>query len=100
VPVEAVRLVLREHDDLREAGVQQVREREVDQAVHPAERDGRLRTVLGERHEALPLAAGEDDAEYLLRWHGAHRTPKRRSEYLMGYPESQVSAVIGAAGRQ
>ena len=63
VAVEAVALVLREHDDLEVAGVGEVRQGEVDQPVAAAERHGRLRPVVGEREEPLALAAGEDDHE-------------------------------------
>ena len=69
VPVERVTLVLREHDDAQVAGVDEVREREVDQPVAATERDGRLRPVGGQRHQALALAAGEHDREYTRRRH-------------------------------
>ena len=59
VPVEAVALVLRQHDDLVVVRVDQVREREVDQPVVAAERDGGLGAVGGQRGEALALAAGQ-----------------------------------------
>ncbi|MBG9885462.1 hypothetical protein ABE10_02440, partial [Bacillus toyonensis] len=72
VPVEAVRLVLREHDDLPETGVDEVRDREVDESVLSAERHRRLGPVRGQRHESLALAAGEDDPEDLLGYrHGS-----------------------------
>ena len=61
MPVEAVRLVLRQHDDLEVAGVDEVGEREVDQAVDAAERHRRLGPVGGQRHQPLALAAGEHD---------------------------------------
>ena len=63
VPVQRVRLVLRQHDDLEIAGVDQVGEREVDQSVEPAEGDRRLRPVRRERHEPFAFATGEDDCE-------------------------------------
>ena len=66
VPVEAVRLVLREHDDLQVAGVDDVGEREVDQPVDPGERHRRLRPVGRQRHQPLALPAGEDDGEDVL----------------------------------
>jgi hypothetical protein len=61
-----VRLVLRQHDDLGQTGVDQVGQREVDEPVLPAERHRGLGPVRREGHEALSLAAGEDDAEDLL----------------------------------
>ena len=75
--VEAVALVLREHDDLQVAGVGEVRQREVDQAVRPTERDGRLGAVVGEREKSLPLSAGEDDDENLRLGHGTESTQRR-----------------------
>jgi hypothetical protein len=65
VAVERVRLVLREHNDPQVVGVYEVGQREVDHAVHAAERDGRLRAVHGQRHEALAFPAGQHDGENL-----------------------------------
>jgi hypothetical protein len=65
VLVEAVRLVLGEHDDLEVAGVHDVGEREVDEAVGATERNGRLGAVRGQRHQPLPLATGQDDRQHL-----------------------------------
>ena len=70
VAVERVALVLRQHDDPAVAGVDEVGEREVDQAVHAAERHGRLRAVERERREPLALAAGEHHREHVRRGHG------------------------------
>ena len=63
VPVQAVALVLGEHADLADAAVGQVGQREVDQPVETAERDGRFRPVRGQRAEAGSGAAGEHDAQ-------------------------------------
>ncbi len=78
--VEAVGLVLGQHHDLAKAGVQQVAQREVEETVAAAERDGGLRAVRGERHQALSLTAGENDAEDLGGRHGAGvgESPRRR----------------------
>ena len=65
VPVEAVRLVLGEHDDLEVAGVDDVGQREVDQPVDASERDRRLGAVRRERHQPLPLPAREHDDQDL-----------------------------------
>ena len=67
VPVEAVRLVLRQHHDLPKSRIDQVRDREVDQPVLAAEGHRGFGSVLRQRHEALSLAAGEDDSEDLRR---------------------------------
>jgi hypothetical protein len=65
VAVQAVALVLGEHRDPEHPGVDEVRQREVDQPIQPAERDGRLGPVQGQRREALALTAGEHDTEHL-----------------------------------
>ena len=69
VTVEAVALVLREHDDLQVAGVGEVRQREVDQSVRTTERHGRLGAVVREREQTLALPTGEDDDENLRLSH-------------------------------
>ena len=63
VPVEAVRLVLREHAEPQVAAVDQVGQHEVDQPVLPAERHRGLGPVGRQRHQPLALAAGQDDPE-------------------------------------
>ena len=63
VPVEAVALVLGEHADLHDAGVDQVGQREVHQPVQAAERDGGFRPVFGQGREALARRARENDAQ-------------------------------------
>ena len=63
VAVQRVALVLREHHDLAVAGVDQVRQREVDEPVVAPEGDGRLGAVGRQRCQALALAAGQDDPE-------------------------------------
>ena len=65
VAVEAVRLVLRQHDDLEVAGVDDVGQREVDQPVDAGERHRRLGPVGGQRHQPLALTAGEDDGQHV-----------------------------------
>ena len=78
VPVEAVRLVLREHDDLQVAGVHDVREREVDEPVDARERHRRLGPVGRERHQPLALTAGEDDGEHVPAVSGGHARQRSR----------------------
>jgi hypothetical protein len=63
VTVERVALVLRQHDDPAEAGVDEVGEREVDQPVVAAERHRGLGAVERQRRKALSLAAGQHDPE-------------------------------------
>ena len=75
VAVQAVRLVLRQHDDLEVAGVHDVGQGEVDQPVDPAERHRRFGTVGGERHQPLALPAGKHDREHFLAGRGVtHET--------------------------
>ena len=80
VAVEAVALVLREHDDLQIAGVGEVRQREIDQPVGPGERHGRLGPVVRQRLQSLSLTARQDDDEH-GRVGGRHCNPRytRRS---------------------
>jgi hypothetical protein len=52
-----------------ESRIDQVRQREVDETVVAAEWHCGLGAIGGERHEALALSAGENDAKDLLRCH-------------------------------
>ncbi len=63
VPVERVRLVLGEDGHLREAGVRQVGQDEVDEAVRAAKGNRRLGPVGGEGHQPLALATGQDNRQ-------------------------------------
>jgi hypothetical protein len=56
VPVEAVRLVLRQHDHLAVLGVDDVGQGEVDQPVDPAVGHRGFGSVGGQRHQPLALA--------------------------------------------
>jgi len=60
---QRMRLVLGQHRDLSDAGVDAVRQREVDDAELAAERRGGLAAVLGEVSEPLPAAAGHDHGQ-------------------------------------
>ena len=57
VPVQADGLVLGQHEDLAEVGVDAVREGEVDDPVDPAERDRRLGPVARQRLQARSPAS-------------------------------------------
>ena len=78
VAVEAVALVLGEHDDLQVAGIGEIRQREVDQSVRAGERNGRLGAVIGQRLETLAFAAGQHDHEH-FRFDRHHRPPYTRA---------------------
>ena len=59
-------------EDSPQSGIDAVAEREVDDAVRPAEVDRRLGALLGQRIEPLAGAAGEHDDEAVVeeRRHG------------------------------
>ena len=69
VSVETVRLVLRQHHDLAEPGIDQVREGEVDETVVAAERHSGFRPICGKGHQAFAFPASEHDTEDLLGGH-------------------------------
>ena len=73
VRVEAVRLVLRQDDDLEVAGVDDVGQGEVDETIDARERDRRLGPVGGERHEPLALSSCQHDGEDLAIEYGLRR---------------------------
>ena len=57
-------LELRQHVDGVDARVDEIAEDEVDDAILPAERDGRLGAFLGERIKPGALSAGQHDSQY------------------------------------
>ena len=61
VLIERGRPVLREHADIEDAGVDAVREREVDDPILAAERHRWLRTALREQAQPTADAAGQDE---------------------------------------
>jgi hypothetical protein len=65
VVVERFRLVLHQHLHPQDAGVGEVGEDEVDDAVAATEGDGRLGAIPGERVEPAPLAARQDHRQDL-----------------------------------
>jgi hypothetical protein len=79
VAVQRVALVLGENHDPQEAGVDEVRQREVDQPVVAAEGDGRFRAVGGERREPLALTPREDDREHVRRCHAVRHSRRARA---------------------
>ena len=70
VPVQRMRLVLRQHADPQVSGVHQVGQDEVDEAEITAEGDGRLCAVSGQRPQPLSLTTSQNDAEH--SWFGSH----------------------------
>jgi hypothetical protein len=63
VIVERVRLVLRQHLELEDARVDEVREAEVDDAIAATERDGGLRALSGEGVKARTSATSQHHRE-------------------------------------
>ena len=90
VPDQAVRLVLRRDGDAPDAGVERVRQREVDDARLAAEIDGGLRAALGQLQQPAAAAAGE---------HVGHRRARERGRvgYLVHCFVSVRLASRGAA---
>ena len=81
VAVEALRLVLGRDEDLAQARVDAVREREVDDPVRAAERHRRLGALARQRVEPLARAAGEQDRDHVPEQqdvHGAATAPPSR----------------------
>ena len=69
MPVERMGFVLDQDGNLAQTGVQAVAEREVDDAIFPAERNCRFRALIREGIQALALTAGEHHGEDLShRW--------------------------------
>jgi hypothetical protein len=66
--VEGGGIELRQDEDSPDVCVKAVADRNVDQPIVAANRDGRLRALRGEREEAQSLASAQDDGE-----HVAHR---------------------------
>jgi hypothetical protein len=62
MPLQAEGLVLGQDQDVELPAVQAVGQGEVDDPVHPAERDGRLGPVPSERVQPGAPATGEQDA--------------------------------------
>ena len=96
VAVEAVALVLRQDGDPQEAAVDEVREREVDQPVVAAERNGRLGAVGRERPEPLALAARQNRS----RRASPRSTGRRRLPGACQSPVDPLDVVVDHARRR
>jgi hypothetical protein len=66
VVVECVRLVLLDDPHVLQPAVGDLREGDVDQPVHAAERQRRLRTTIGERRQTTARATSQHDDEHTL----------------------------------
>ena len=98
VPVEAVGLVLREHDDVQVPRVDDVRQGEVDQAVQAPEGHRRLGSVGSQGHQAFAFPTCEDDSEDARRCHASTLGPRRgpseaRAAHALACREKSRSSV-------
>ena len=69
VLVQALRVELRQHEDLAQARVQAVADRDVDQPVLAADRYGRLRALEREREQARAAATAKNDRQHVVHRH-------------------------------
>ena len=90
---ERVRLELREDLDLREAGVHEVVQDEIDDPVAPAERHGRFRAVAREREQALAHAAREDDGEDVAVLEDLHEAASGLRRHRTATPRASFTDV-------
>ena len=77
VAVQALGLVLRQHEDPADVGVQAVADRHVDQSVVAPDRHRRLGSMLGQRKQPGPPAASENQRDDVL--HGVPPSTSCRS---------------------
>jgi len=89
VPVQARRLVLRQHQDLAQVGIDAVREREVDDPVNAPQRDRRLGPVSSQRLQARAPAPGQHNGQYV----SIHQTASARCS--VEEPEGPFYLVLG-----
>jgi hypothetical protein len=94
---EGLGLVLREDNDLVDAGVHAVAEGEVHEAIDPAERDSGFSSVLGKGHEPFAPSSSHDKREGIF-----HRSdlPLKCHDYRSSGDEaSSKEAVPGVTGQ-
>ena len=72
VAVQRMGLVLGQHRNLEETGVDKIGQHEIDQAIGTAERNGGLSAVFRQRKKALSLTAGKDNGKDI--WKASHIT--------------------------
>ena len=87
VPVQAGGLVLGQHQDLAEVGIDAIREGEVDDPVDPAEGDRGLGPVPREGLEAGPPASRQDDRQDVAIH---HPPPLCRPRFLSRRPDQGI----------
>src|SRR5215472_15553924 len=67
MPVQGSRVKLGQEENPHDAGVDAVRDRDIDEAVFAAKRHGGLSAVFGQRKQACALTAAEDYGEHVVR---------------------------------
>ena len=92
VAIEASRLVLRQDQHPAKTAVDAVGEREVDDAIKPAEGDRRFRPIASQRVQPCPLAAGQNQGENVS--HPIHHPFLKRRRKHSPSPEN-VQATEG-----
>src|SRR4051812_2724246 len=75
VVVQGMRAILSKYGDVVETGVNAVAEREIDDSILAAERNGGLGPLPGQNRKALPLATGQDNGD-----HTTHTSPPMAPE--------------------
>ena len=75
VAVEAGRVVLRQHEDAQDVGVDAVRDRDVHEPVLAAQRHGRLRARQSQRRKARARAAAQNNRKDVRPLRSHHCTP-------------------------
>jgi len=95
VPVERMGLVLNQHRDAAQAGIQTIAEGEVDDAIFPAERDGRLGPMFRQGFEPFSLSSGKHHREDAV--HGrivAGRSTKMKPNSLTSGHERLILPLV------
>ena len=94
---QAVRLVLRGDRDAADAGIERVREREIDDARLAAEIDRGLGAPVGQLHQPAAAAAGQHIGHGVARI-AAPRSPSSFAVFVLSMAYSVVTAPLLAAG--
>ena len=84
VPAQAHGLVLRQDEHPADVRVDAVGQGEVDDPVDPAERDGGLGAVAGQRLQARPPAPGQDDGQHVAHSNGPPPRPRSDGDARRG----------------
>ena len=97
VAVERERLVLRQDVDPAQVGVDAVGERDVDDAVLAAKRNGRLGAIARQRKQPLTCATGQQYAESVF--HLLHNSESRSRSANFTVSEGKETAISPRKGQ-